>query len=296
MHKFEAKDTAFRRNHVFRLGGRSLIKTGPMLMGILNITPDSFFSGSRITNEKILLEKVGLMLEQGADILDLGAVSTRPGASDLGPEEEYSRLIPAIKLVVSHFPEAFLSVDTWRAEIAREAIEAGAFMINDISGGSFDEEMVEFIAEKNVPYVMMHTTGRPSEMQNKALEAGEVLEAVNHFFRQQIDLFSQKGAKQLITDPGFGFGKTLDANFAMLGCLQELRLENYPQLVGLSRKSMIYKLLDETPVTALNGTTSLNTIALLNGADILRVHDIKEAKEVVELTSRLAQTLSMLRR
>lgn len=291
MLNFEAKDTAFRRNHLFHMGGRSLQKTGPLLMGILNITPDSFFSGSRITSEKKLLEKAGLMLEQGADILDLGAVSTRPGASDLGPEEEHSRLIPAIKLIVKHFPEAFLSVDTWRAEIAREAVEAGAFMINDISGGIFDAQMVDFIAEKNIPYVMMHTTGRPSDMQNKAIEAGEVLEAIKNFFREQIDLFSRKGAKQLITDPGFGFGKTLNANYVMLGRLQELRLENYPQLAGLSRKSMIYRLLYETPETALNGTTSLNTIALLNGADILRVHDIKEAKEVVELTNKLAQSL-----
>lgn len=293
MLKFEAKDTAFRRNHVFRMGGRSLQKTGPLLMGILNITPDSFFSGSRITNERELLDRAGLMLEQGADILDLGAVSTRPGASDLGPEEEHSRLIPAIRLIVRHFPEAFLSVDTWRTEIAREAIEAGAFMINDISGGIFDAQMVEFIAEKNVPYVMMHTTGRPSEMQNKALEAGEVIEAVKNFFRKQIDLFKRKGAKQLITDPGFGFGKTLNANYVMLGRLRELRLENHPQLVGLSRKSMIYKLLDETPETVLNGTTSLNTIALLNGADILRVHDVKEAKEIIELTRKLAQSLSL---
>ncbi len=293
MLNFEAKDTAFRRNHMFRMGERSLQKTGPILMGILNITPDSFFSGSRITTEKKLLEKAGLMMEQGADILDLGAVSTRPGASDIGIEEEYSRLIPAIKLIVRHFPEAFLSVDTWRTEIAREALEAGAFMINDISGGIFDAQMVDFIAEKNVPYVMMHTTGRPSEMQNNALEAGEVLKAVKNFFQRQIELFKRKGANQLITDPGFGFGKTLDANYVMLGRLQEIRLENYPQLVGLSRKSMIYKLLDETPETALNGTTSLNTIALLKGADILRVHDIKEAKEVVGLTNRLAQSLSM---
>lgn len=294
--EIEDKDTPFQRNHSFAYGGRRLCKKGPMLMGILNLTPDSFYEGSRVNDHKALLQKVQLMLEQGADLLDIGAVSTRPGALGLTLSEELDRLMPALKLIVRHFPEALISIDTWRAEVAKASLNEGAFMINDISGGTFDSEMPVFIGQNNVPYVMMHTTGRPSEMQNKALEAGEVLEAVNHFFRQQIDLFSQKGAKQLITDPGFGFGKTLDANFAMLGCLQELRLENYPQLVGLSRKSMIYKLLDETPVTALNGTTSLNTIALLNGADILRVHDIKEAKEVVELTSRLAQTLSMLRR
>lgn len=289
MINFDAKDTAFSRNHSFKFGGRTLSRKGPLLMGILNITPDSFFEGSRMMSEKALLSRVGQMLDEGVALIDIGAVSTRPGADEPGKEEEMKRLIPAVRSVVRHFPQCFVSVDTWRAEVAKAALNEGAFMINDISGGTFDPEMPELIGRNNIPYVMMHIKGRPSTMQLEPLQASEVIGKVRAFFLHQLEQFEQCGARQIITDPGFGFGKTLEANYRMLNQLENLRIKEYPLLVGISRKSMIYKVLNTTPEEALNGTSVLHTISLLKGADILRVHDVKEADQVLKLLFKMKQ-------
>lgn len=258
-------------------------------MGILNITPDSFYEASRVMDQKALLEQVGRMLDDGADLIDIGAISTRPGAGEPGQEEEMKRLVPAVRTVIRHFPECFVSVDTWRAEVAKAALDEGAFMINDISGGTFDPDMVKLIGQTNMPYVMMHIKGKPSTMQLNPLRAGEVIKKVRKFFLHQLQTFEQYDARQLITDPGFGFGKTMNANYMMLTQLENLRIKDYPLLVGISRKSMIYKSLNTTPQEALNGTTALHVVSLLKGADILRVHDVKEADQVVKLLFKIKQ-------
>ncbi|KAF0129796.1 MAG: dihydropteroate synthase [Bacteroidetes bacterium] len=267
---------------MFEFQGKVIRHDKPLVMGILNITPDSFYAASRVKSISDLLIKAGLMLEQGADILDIGAISTRPGAKDITEEEELNRLLPSVQAVCSHFPEALVSVDTYRSIIAMRMIEEGATLINDISGGTYDPEMAEMIGKQNIPYIMMHVHSKPDIMQNEPLDA-EAFETVKKFFIRQTAIFESKGAHQLILDPGFGFGKTLKANYDILNRLKELRVNNYPLLAGLSRKSMIYKHLNLEPSEALNGTTALNAFALQNGASILRVHDVKEAIETVKL-------------
>jgi dihydropteroate synthase len=290
MRNFEAKDTAFRRIHSFTFNSRTFHKQGPIVMGIVNITPDSFFEKSRVTNEKELLKVVGRMLEEGADLIDLGAVSTRPGSNGLDLQQEIQRLIPAIHSVIKHFPESFVSVDTWRAEVAKAALNEGAFMVNDISGGTFDAKMPELIGKINVPYVIMHTKGMPADMQQNPLQSDQVIDEVKAFFKLQTYRLEHLGASQLIIDPGFGFGKSLDANYTMLNSLEQLRTKDYPMLIGISRKSMIYKLLNSTPEEALNATTALHMYCILNGADILRVHDVKEARQVIDIAKKVMQS------
>ncbi|PKP51821.1 MAG: dihydropteroate synthase [Bacteroidetes bacterium HGW-Bacteroidetes-1] len=253
-------------------------------MGILNLTPDSFYTRSRVIDAEYLTSTAGRMLDEGADFLDLGGVSTRPGAENVSTNDEIKRLLPAIKTLLKAFPEAFISIDTYRKAVAEIMLNEGAFIINDISGGKFDQDMPDFIGKYNVPYVMMHIHRNPSEMQKLPLDT-EVLSEVKLFFEKQSEIFEMKGANQLILDPGFGFGKTLSANYRLLANLNELRVKDYPLLIGISRKSMIYKPLDIDPEKALNGTSVLNTIALLKGANILRVHDVKEARETVDLCS-----------
>ncbi|MBK9290385.1 MAG: dihydropteroate synthase [Bacteroidetes bacterium] len=289
MRNFEVKDTAFRRIHRFEYGGRSLHRQRPLVMGIVNVTPDSFYEASRATDEHILIEHVGKMLDQGADIVDIGAVSTRPGAIELSADEEMRRLIPAVRAVIKHYPHCFISVDTWRAGVAQAALYEGAFMINDISGGSFDPKMPALIGEKNAPYVLMHIHGRPSDMQAHPLQAEEITAVVKQFLDKQVARFEALGASQLILDPGFGFGKTLDANYVLLSQLPKLRVKDYPMLLGISRKSMIYKLLNTSPDEALNGTTALHLYGLMQGADILRVHDVLAAREVVTLANKITE-------
>ena len=257
-------------------------------MGILNLTPDSFYANSRIRSISSLLDSASLMLEEGADILDLGAVSTRPGAQTIESEEEKQRLLPALQALRLHFPEAILSVDTYRSEIAQIAIEEGCSMINDISGGTFDREMAPLVGRVNIPCVLMHIYQRPETMQNMPLNQ-EAVEMVKQFFMQQVLYFESCGARQLVLDPGFGFGKTFEANFDLLKRLPQLVINNLPVLVGLSRKSMIYKSLNIEPEDALNGTTALNAFALQKGASILRVHDVKAAKETVRLYQMMVQ-------
>ena len=255
----------------------------PIVMGILNLTPDSFFDGGFYKDEKAFLSRVEKMLEEGAGIIDIGAVSTRPGANDVSLEDETKRLLPAIQKISKEFPKAMLSVDTYRSEVAQKAIGAGAHIINDISGGTFDPGMFGTIAQLQVPYVLMHIKGTPKNMQQNPIYS-DVVEEIKSFFEQQLSKLKELSVTEnIILDPGFGFGKTLEANYTILKELSSFKELGCPLLVGVSRKSMINKVLETKPKDALNGTTVLHTLALLNGANILRAHDVKEAVEAVKL-------------
>jgi dihydropteroate synthase len=256
--------------------------TTPVVMGILNLTPDSFFDGGSFLTKDSQLHQVEKMLKDGASIIDVGAVSTRPGASDVAEHEELKRLIPSIKAIIKQFPECILSADTFRPVVARAAVEHGATMINDIYGGRYDEVMLETIASLDVPYILMHMKGTPATMQTAPTYA-DVTPEVVYFFEKQLNHCREKGINQVICDPGFGFGKTLEQNFTLLSHLDDFKSLDRPILVGLSRKSMINRHLNIHPSEALNGTTVLNTIALMKGASILRVHDVKEAVETIRL-------------
>lgn len=268
-------------------GGKLLDLAIPRVMGILNITPDSFYSGSRYSTDEEILSAATRMLEDGADILDVGGYSSRPGAADISIQEEGTRVLKAIKLISREFPEAIISVDTFRADIAREAVvECGANMINDISGGDADSEMFFTIENLNVPYILMHMKGNPRSMQNKPVYE-DIVADILKWFGERIFRLNSSGVKDIIIDPGFGFGKTIDHNFELLRRLGDFSIAGLPVVVGISRKSMIWKTLDISADEALNGTTALNAIALFNGADILRVHDVKEAVQTVQLILRI---------
>src|SRR5450759_317761 len=268
-------------------GGKLLDLAIPRVMGILNITPDSFYSGSRYSTDEEILSAATRMLDDGADILDVGGYSSRPGAADISIQEEGTRVLKAIKLISREFPEAIISVDTFRADIAREAVvECGANMINDISGGDADSEMFFTIENLNVPYILMHMKGNPSSMQNKPVYE-DIVADILKWFGERIFKLNSSGVKDIIIDPGFGFGKTIDHNFELLRRLGDFSIAGLPVVVGISRKSMIWKTLDISADEALNGTTALNAIALFNGADILRVHDVKEAVQTVQLILRI---------
>lgn len=284
------KNNAFSETTKFEFAGRRIESSSPLIMGILNLTTDSFFEESRVVNEKDILQKAGEILAQGADIIDIGAISSRPGATFVDEETELDRLVPVTKLLVKQFPEALFSVDTFRVNVAKKVIDAGAFMINDISGGRFDPEMIDFIGTENVPYVMMHLHGEPSNMQINPLGVENETE-IFRFFDNQTKTFLSKGAQQLVIDPGIGFGKTLDLNYKILAGLKEYQRFGLPILIGISRKSLINMVLDTTPAEALNGTTVLNTLALMQGANILRVHDVKEAVEVRKLFKKVRSEL-----
>ena len=257
----------------------------PRVMGILNITPDSFYKGSRYNDEKEIIVAALRMLEEGADFLDIGGYSSRPGADDIPVEEEKRRVLNAVRCVSKEFPQAIISVDTFRAEVAREAVcDCGAHIVNDISGGDADPEMAELISELNVPYIIMHMRGNPRTMQNNPVYEDVVSEILMWFGQKTVSLMAA-GVKDIIIDPGFGFGKNISHNFEILRRLGEFSIAGLPLMVGLSRKSMIWKTLDIKPGESLNGTSALNAVALLNGADILRVHDVKEAVETVKLIS-----------
>jgi dihydropteroate synthase len=273
------KNTSFLLNGA----GWQIDLSTPAVMGILNITPDSFYDGGKYRNNETLLFQAEKMLNEGAAILDIGAVSSRPGAEEVPEDTELERLLPALENLLSAFPDAVISVDTYRSNVARIAVEAGAHIINDISGGTFDEKMFRTVADLNVPYVLMHIKGTPQNMQNNP-QYVDVVQEVKYFFKKQLRKLGNTGVTEnIILDPGFGFGKTLENNYELLKDLSAFTDLGYPVLAGVSRKSMINKVLQTTPDTALNGTTVLNTIALLNGAGILRVHDVKEAVEAVRL-------------
>ena len=276
-----SKNTSFHKRKM-HCGSLVLDFSSPLVMGILNLTPDSFFKGSRFQNEKDTIDAVEKMLKDGADVIDVGAVSTRPGADNVDIEEEKKRIIRALQSLVKAFPETIFSIDTYRAEIARACIGAGAHIINDISGGQFDDKMFATVADLRVPYILMHLKGRPKEMQANPVSHA-VSGEIRNYFREKIKQLKEVGVKDIILDPGFGFGKTLECNYSLLKHFEALRIDGLPLLAGLSRKSMINKVLGTEAVDALNGTTVLHTIALLNGANILRVHDVKEAVEAVRM-------------
>lgn len=267
---------------LFKFQNRQLDLSTPIVMGILNITPDSFFDGGQYTSEKELLLQAEKHINSGATILDIGAYSSRPGAEHVSEKEEIDRLLPALKTLNKHFPETLFSVDTFRASVAKVAIENSAFMINDISGGNLDENMPQFIGSQNIPYVLMHMRGTPQSMQTLTQYNYIGIDVINEL-SAKVHLFEKAGANQLIIDPGFGFSKTLEQNYQLLKHLKVMDQIPYPLLVGFSRKSMIYKKLGINPEEALNGTTVLNTIALISGAKILRVHDALEAQQTIEL-------------
>ena len=258
-----------------------------VVMGILNITPDSCYDGGRYQNPKEILEQTERMLKEGATFLDVGAYSSRPGAEHVPEEEELSRILPIVELLLKEFPEALLSIDTFRSKIARSCIAAGATMINDISADSMDPEMIATIGQLKVPYIMMHMRGTPQTMSSLT-DYEDLLESVVYYFSEKIALAREAGIIDLILDPGFGFAKTLEQNYELLRNLNLLKNLDYPLLVGVSRKSMIYKLLGQSPAEALNGTTALHMYSLTKGANILRVHDVKEAVECVRLHQQLS--------
>ncbi len=255
-------------------------------MGILNLTDDSFYEGSRVLGCDSILAKAEEMLIQGADILDLGAYSTRPGADDISEAQETERLIGGIKTIKDKFPEAILSADTFRANIARKAVEAGAAIINDVGSGMLDLEMFDAVADLGVPYVLMHNRGTPKTMNEKAIYRDVVNEVILEL-SEKMDTLRGKGVSDVIIDPGFGFAKTVDHNFEMLRRLDEFKILDCPVLVGISRKSMIWRTLETSAGEALNGTTALNMVALQSGANILRVHDVRACREAILLMERL---------
>ena len=267
--------------------GKLLLMDKPLVMGIINITLDSFYAGSRVQGENDILTCAATMIEEGADIIDVGAQSTRPGSERITAGEELKRLLPAIRSILEKFPGTIISVDTYLAEVARESIGAGASIVNDVSSGNMDPTMIATVAGMGVPYICMHMKGTPENMQKDPVYENVTREVLD-FFIQKIRQCRKEGIKDIIIDPGFGFGKTITHNFRLLKDLAVFKMHGVPIMAGLSRKSTIYKPLDVTPEEALNGTTVLNTLALQNGADILRVHDVKEAKEVIKLYSRYA--------
>jgi dihydropteroate synthase len=256
----------------------------PIVMGILNVTEDSFFDGGKYLNEKQIIARCKKMLEEGASIIDIGAQSSRPGATLIQADDELLKLLPIIKLLKTEIPEIIISIDTFWAKTANECIRAGAHIINDISAGEMDGNMFDTIAKLQVPYIIMHMKGTPQNMQNNPTYNNLLAEVIS-YFDTKIALLKVKGVEQIIIDPGFGFGKTLIHNYQLLNALDQFNQFELPVLIGTSRKSMIYKLLDTSPQEALNGTSVTNTMALQKGATILRVHDVKEAMECIKITT-----------
>ncbi len=266
--------------------GELIDLSSPKVMGILNITPDSFYDGGRYKSDKDILTQVETMLNQGATFVDIGAYSSRPGADHVNEETEKSRALPIVELLISEFPDIIISIDTFRAHIAKLCIEAGAALVNDISGGQLDNNMLPTVGELGVPYIMMHMRGNPKTMQQQT-NYDDIIKDVIYYFTERIAKARAQKINDIIIDPGFGFSKNLEQNFELLNKLELLNNLELPILAGVSRKSMIYKLLETTPENALNGTSILNTIALQKGARILRVHDVKEAMECITLTNQL---------
>ena len=269
------------------VNGRLMDLSEPQVMGILNVTPDSFYAGSRAETEQDIIRRLHQIMDEGASIVDIGGYSSRPGAQEVSAEEEMERLRMGLKLIRKHRPDAVVSVDTFRADVAKMcAEEYGVAIINDISAGQMDENMFPTIARLGIPYIIMHMKGTPQTMQVNP-QYDHFLKEVFYYFSEKVQRLRDLGVKDIIIDPGFGFGKTLEHNYELMNHLEEFSLFELPLLVGVSRKSMIYKLLDITPQEALNGTTVLNTIALLKGANILRVHDVKKAVETVRIVGKM---------
>ena len=271
------------------VNGRLLDLSSPKVMGIVNVTPDSFYTLSRVGDEAALRCRVEQMRAEGADMIDIGACSTRPGADVVAPDEEMKRLEWALKTVCSEWPEAIISVDTFRSEVAKMSVEEyGAAIVNDISAGDLDGNMFDTVARMRVPYIIMHMKGRPATMQ-QAPKYDDVVSEVVMYLAGKVAALRERGVADIIIDPGFGFGKTLEHNYELLAHLSALHELECPLLVGMSRKSMVYRLLEQTPEEALNGTTVVNTMALLQGANILRVHDVRAAVEAVRICEKMKE-------
>lgn len=260
--------------------------TKPKVMGILNVTPDSFFDGGKYKSERDILKQAEKMLNEEAAFIDVGAYSSRPGAKHISEEEELQRMLPVVELLIKNFPEIIISIDSFRSRVVEESVNAGAAIINDISGGMMDEQMFKTVAKLQVPYIMMHMKGTPQNMQQNPQYENVVMEVIS-FFAEQLFKLRKLKVNDVIIDVGFGFGKTLDQNYELLKKLSLFKSLDAPILTGVSRKSMLYKLLGVTPKEALNATTVANTVALLNGTHILRVHDVKEAVEAVKIVEQL---------
>jgi len=277
-----AKDTFFQKKVTLNAGGKLIDLSRPKVMGIINLTPDSFYAGSRKQGIDAALQQAEKMLNEGADFLDLGAYSSRPGADDISVQEETDRLLPVVEAIVNGFPEAILSIDTFRAPVVEAAINAGAHIINDISGGQLDDAMFTTVARLQVPYILMHMKGNPKTMNQLAVY-DDIFAEVYDYFADKYYQLKQLGVHDVIIDPGFGFAKKPEQGYALMNRLQDFNMLGLPVLAGISRKKMIYGLLNITAAEALNGTTALNTIALTKGANILRVHDVNEAVETVKI-------------
>ncbi|MEO5978979.1 MAG: dihydropteroate synthase [Chryseolinea sp.] len=282
--KYQLTNDLFSVRRTLNIAGSLLNLDTPKVMGILNVTPDSFFDGGRFVTEVEILRQTEKMLSEGATFIDVGAYSSRPGANDITAGEEIRRSTEAIKCIIREFPAAIISIDTFRVKVAEEAILEGATMINDISSGDFDASMPALAVKHSVPYIAMHMKGTPATMKSLAVYDDLIKEIID-YFHQKLSGFRAMGLKDVIIDPGFGFAKTIEQNFALLNNLDYFGILGRPVLVGISRKSMVWKTLEQNPEDALNGTTSLNTIALLKGARILRVHDVKEAMGVIKLVT-----------
>lgn len=276
------KGTVFSANKSLQCGNKTLSFCKPLIMGILNITPDSFFDGGSYTTLDLQLRQAEKMIAEGADIIDIGAVSTRPGSISPDEETELRMILPVIEKLVNEFPETVFSVDTFRGKVAIEVAQRGAGIINDISGGTLDEAMLTSVAETKLPYILQHIKGNPLNMQQNP-EYEDIISEVNIYFKEKIEFLNKLGIQQIIVDPGFGFGKKLHHNYTLLREMKSFVSFDLPILVGVSRKSMIYKLLEITPQEALVGTAMLNLLAILNGANILRVHDVKAAKQAIRI-------------
>ena len=274
-------------SYTINVGGKLMDLSDPQVMGILNVTPDSFYPESRKNTEAEIVDRVNTILAEGGSIIDIGAYSSRPGADNISVEEEMKRLCASLQILRNIAPDAVVSVDTFRADVAKMCVEEyGVQIINDISGGELDPRMFETVASLGVPYIIMHMKGNPQTMQLEP-HYDDLLTEMLQYFGRKVQQLHELGVKDVIIDPGFGFAKTLDHNYQLMNRLQDLQVLGLPMLVGVSRKSMIYKLLDNAPEDALNGTSVLNTLALLKGASILRVHDVKEAVEVVQIVKKM---------
>ncbi len=281
-----------KRKNMINLGGRLIDFTQPVVMGIINVTPDSFFDNGKMTDKKVLLSAVEKMIGEGVTFLDVGGISTKPGAALVSTKTELDRLLPAVHAIRKNFPEIPLSIDTFRSWVAVRVIdEIGPVIVNDISGGSLDSKMFETIGKMNVPYVLTHIQGTPQDMQDNP-EYNDVVRDISAWLSDRVKLLTKFGVKDIIIDPGFGFGKNLQHNYDLLNRLDSFKVFQLPVMVGLSRKTMIWKLLQIEPADALNGTTVVNTMALLGGADILRVHDVNEAMEAIQIFKALKATIA----
>jgi dihydropteroate synthase len=280
-----------KRKNTINVGGELIDFSAPAVMGIVNVTPDSFYDGGKMENEKVLLAAVEKMINDGAGILDIGAASTRPGAQVVSTKVELGRLLPAVQAIRNSFPKIPISIDTFRSWVAVRVIdEIGPIIVNDISGGSLDSKMFETVGKMKVPYILSHIQGTPREMQENP-QYDDIIKDISTYLGERVKRLTKFGVLDIIIDPGFGFGKTLAHNYELLNRLDSFKVFQLPVMVGVSRKSMIWKALDGNPAEALNGTTVANTLALMGGADILRVHDVKEAVETTTIFSEIKATI-----